>query len=373
MALGTPVEFDGTTTAPIEVAHTSTSSVALAQFYTDNPSGELGVPVSFDGTTNNTYELGAPVSFDGTTLAGEGFLGEPVSFDGETIPDFGIVSAGAYEHGESCVLTVVGINDTYTVRWSPSSSNASAAGSVELVVGSDNLDGLGDGTITVTSERGVALYGTTGYLFVVRGGTQSVARAATLVMPAGRSMVTLVAPLVEPGLGIDAIPDLDVGDTVIWWDVLPSGDVVVETDRSFNASPEVRNFKVEAHVPNLGYTNVAQQTFEQDYELFLNVTSTSVVSTTREYDGGQAAEFTSESLPALSVAVNRTVTMEHTSSSGLEIDFDPTANVNEAFTSTNAVTFSSTFTSAAGVPEITAVPDMTHGIQTIIVGINFGE
>jgi hypothetical protein len=169
---------------------------------------------------------------------------------------FGISQAGDYRHGSSCVLQVVGANGAYSVKWSPTAS-AVDPDAVPLNILVQNLDGSGNGSVTVQAARGVVRYGETGYIYLVQGASVG-GLAKTLLAEVGKQYVTLVAPLAEPsdpdgsppveGERVTAIPDLAAGDQLIWWNAQPSGTVDVFADGSFVSDGPVTSFSVEAHV-----------------------------------------------------------------------------------------------------------------------------
>jgi len=177
-------------------------------------------------------------------------------------PTFGILTAGDYRHGSSCVLNVVGANGTWTVKWSPTNS-ATDTDAVTLTVLIDNTDVNGDGNITVTADRGVVRYGETGYLILTQAASpdQTASLAKTLLIETTKQYVNLTgtgSPLALAEGGSDspfvaaeritAIPDLEIGDQLIWWNAQPSGTVTIDVDGSFSADVAVRTFSVEAHV-----------------------------------------------------------------------------------------------------------------------------
>jgi hypothetical protein len=231
-----------------------------------------------------------------------------VSISPLPVPDFVLLVATDYRHGQPCTLTVLGLDGTYTVRWSPSASDPSAAGSVALTVVSDDLDIDGAGTVIVTGQRGIVRYGSTGYLWLVMG-EDTASLAKTLLAHGGRQTVVLsgviqpwvtsqavttgdqrwvqsageigrlyeatttgttgaTAPTHSTGtvsdgtvswlylrdyMRLDALPDLDDGDLVAWWNALPSGEVEVFQDATYEASGQVTSFEAEAHVAGEGY------------------------------------------------------------------------------------------------------------------------
>ena len=200
-------------------------------------------------------------------------------------PTFGILTAGDYRHGSSCVLNVIGVNGTFTVKWSPTNSGADAD-AVTLTVLVDNTDVNGDGNITVTANRGVVRYGETGYLIVTQTASPDLVGSIskTLLIETTKQYINLTGDgsplaLAEGGSAspfvaaqrVTAIPDLAVGDQLIWWNAQPSGDVDVAVDASFIADGTVISFSVEAHVardtvssPEVAayYTATATQTIE---------------------------------------------------------------------------------------------------------------
>jgi hypothetical protein len=173
-------------------------------------------------------------------------------------PTFAVLTATAYRHGQNCTVEVVGATSTFWIVWSPT-NNATDPLAINLAVVSTNLDPSGNGTVVVTANRGAVRYGQNGYMFLKQAEFSS-ALLVPLLTEGGKDYVLLVAPLAAPEEGVNAIPDLAGGDQLIWWNVLPSGAVTVNSDRSFVADATVSSFSVEAHIDGFGYTNTATQT-----------------------------------------------------------------------------------------------------------------
>ena len=207
---------------------------------------------------------------------------------------FGISQAGDYRNGSSCVLQVVGADGSYSVKWAPTSS-ADDPDAVTLTILVQSLDGSGNGSITVQAARGVVRYGETGYLILTQADSpvKTSSLAKTLLIEATKQYINLVgegsppalaeggseSPPVEPER-ITAIPDLEVGDQLIWWNVLPDGSVDVAADASFVADNQVKSFSVEAHIARdteaspeeaAYYTAAATQTVNENEDILTAV------------------------------------------------------------------------------------------------------
>jgi hypothetical protein len=177
---------------------------------------------------------------------------------GSTSSEFGFAvwQYTPYRHGQPCDLGIRGTTEPFQIFWSPVQDPLDAR-TVELTVTASNIVD-GDGTLTVTAERGAVGYGQTGWLFAFTdeytNGTPVILLAPTTVQ-----YVDLVEPLVDPEFGVSAIPELAGGDQLIWWNALPSGEVTVFSDRSFIADGTVNTFDVEAYESGVGYTNTETQ------------------------------------------------------------------------------------------------------------------
>jgi hypothetical protein len=171
-------------------------------------------------------------------------------------PPFALLQAGDYTPASACVLQVQGVDSAYTVHWSPT-NDPGDAGAVELTVTTDDLDLNGDGTITATAARGIVRYGEAGWIWVVMGSDES-GLSKTLLPESGKQYVELTS-VATSGNRITALPDLAIGDQVIWWNAQPSGDVTVNADGTFVADGTVDTFSVEAHVDGSGYGTAATQ------------------------------------------------------------------------------------------------------------------
>lgn len=406
------LEVDSSTTPQVSLESSSTSSVSFSR----------NLLLASNILTLDTSTAGGAVvteAFSSTSTVGVsyqkipyGYASNVITLDTITQPTFGIDAIDQYDHGETSVLTVYGVTGSYTVRWSPSSDTPNAPGSVQLTVVGDSLDESGDGTISVTADRGIVRYLDTGYVWIIQGESFNY-RGATLALPSGREAVVLTSPLAAPELRLTAIPDLEPGDMLIWWDVLPSGDVSIEPDASFNASLDVQTFEVEVHVANLGYGEAVTQSLIGNYELGVNFSAVHSVGISKRVTRLLAHESTSSAeagrgLPAKNIAVDGTHSLESSlavtaerarafssvSSLGFSyqviIDTPYSVQVVEPFNSTHEVevaslahtkprTIASTHavslivTPVNAVPTITQIQPMTHNIQSIIIGINFGN
>lgn len=404
------LEVSDTTTPIVEAACSGTHSVEVGVSFIGTTEGysnilEVSGPTVPIGIASNILELESLAIPDGYPSN----ILEPTAF---TTPTFGIDAIDQYVHGATSVLTVYGVDGTYTVRWSPSNTTPNAPGSVELTVETDSLDVSGNGTIDVVADRGIVRYLDTGYVWITQG-TSFNFRGVTLALPAGREYVVLEAPLAASANRLTAIPDLDAGDMLIWWGATPSGDVSIETDASFNASTDVASFEVEVHVANLGYGTAVTQELRGEFEFSANHTATHAVGLTRtivlplaytstsEADSGRGlpaknVEITGTHGLATTVATDASRIREFTSQSALGFsyqvtietpfsvqiveDFESTGTADfeiggitkpSSFISNHAVAFS--YSALDAVPTITTVQPMTHGIQSIIIGINFGN
>jgi hypothetical protein len=87
-----------------------------------------------------------------------------------TLSAFDIV--GQYQPGQSAVLVIQGADDqaAYAIYWSTVNDHTHAS-AVQLTVTADDIDGSGDGTITVTAAKGQVRYGDQGYVIFVQGAT----------------------------------------------------------------------------------------------------------------------------------------------------------------------------------------------------------
>jgi hypothetical protein len=308
-----------------EFASTSTPSVALIKHRVRNYSVESqsqlntwhGVPGEADiDVYSNVLVITASTLAD---VAGTDVYSNVLVTEATTLPSFGVVSSGPYLHNTFVVLEVVGLDGPYTMRWSPSNTTPNAPGSVALTIQSDSLDGNGDGIVTIIGDRGIVRYLETGYIWTTLGGT-SIPFATTLQLEGGKQAVTLTSPLAAPEFRLTAIPDLEPGDQVIWWDVVPSGDVVVLSDGSFNATLDVAFFDVEAHIPGLGYTATAVQDLTAGFVLSLNVASTHSVGFTRGVSAALSFSYESTSVPELEVNASPSISrsFDHTGTLGLD-------------------------------------------------------
>lgn len=176
----------------------------------------------------------------------------------------------------------------YSILWSPVETPAHA-GAIELQIVSDDIvDGVG--TVTVMANRGVVRYGLAGYLYVTQGELTSESEfAATLLLEEGKNAVVLTAPLADSGDRITAIPDLEGGDQLAWFNVQGGtiDDVVVAQDGSFAAEESVTAFDVEAH-DGTGWGDSATQYTDEPVEDPLTLTDFAP-STIRQ---GQSRSFT---------------------------------------------------------------------------------
>lgn len=404
------LEASATTTPLTEAACSGTHSVETTVTVIGNQSAYSNVLTVYGATLVDGYSSNI-LTLDENTLP-LGYASNILSLDAVTQPTFGIDAVDQYVHGETTVLSVYGITDTYTVRWSPSNATPNAPGSVELTVETDNLDGSGNGTIDITADRGIVRYLDTGYVWIVQG-TAFNNRAAQLALPTGYEYVVLTNPLVAPEFRITAIPDLDVGDMLIWFNVSPSGDVSIEPDGSFNASLDVQSFDVEVHVANLGYGDAVTQDLVGTYEFLGAYGASHTASLTKRVSRILAHTSASSSdadrgLPSKNVGVSGThgselilaTTAERarafSSQTSLDFSYQVTietpfsVQINETFGSVGTLGFdidgitkpttvdsnhgvAFSYTALDAVPTITQVQPMTHGIQSIIIGINFGN
>lgn len=170
---------------------------------------------------------------------------------------FGLWQYTPYRAGEPCELGVVGADGAYQIIWSPT-DNPLHVDAVVLTVTGATLDIDGNGTVIVTAQRTTVRYGQQGWLFLAQAGEYA-GTQVTLFAEPGKQHVVLTDPLVDPELGISAIPDLAAGDMLIWWNALPAGEVTVYPDRSFITDDTVDTFDVEAHIAGSGYTNTEVQ------------------------------------------------------------------------------------------------------------------
>ena len=173
-------------------------------------------------------------------------------------PTFQVLSPTTYQPATNCTLQVLGANSTFWIVWSPT-SNPEDPDAVLLPIVSTDLDINGDGTVVVTARRGIVRYSEQGWIYLFQN-NEAGGLVKTLTAEAGKQYVTLQAPLAGPSERITAIPDLIATDQLIWWDVLPSGTVTINSDGSFVASSTVQSFQVELHVVGEGYSDPATQT-----------------------------------------------------------------------------------------------------------------
>ena len=345
-------------------------------------------------------------TWDGTTLE--------VSVSPIPPPGFALLQATDYSHGAACTLTVHGVDTTYTVRWSPSVSDANATGSVLLTVTGDDLDVDGDGTITVTGARGIVRYLDTGYLWIVleNSPVEYASLAKTLLLHGGRQVIegsgveqpwvtgeavtvgmrrwnqaagdvgrlyeaitngttgatapthgsssasdgSVLWEYVQEYMRLDAIPDLDDGDQVAWWDVSPSGDVEVFADFTFSAAETVATFEVEAHVAGEGYGDPATQTLQPaDINALTAVGIAAAPAVgTPELSTGPLVKFTAVGIASASSVAQSTIAQIHVMTA-------------------SSITAASAVSSPGinGTPTIETLPDMTVGRRAVISGVNF--
>ena len=182
------------------------------------------------------------------------------------VPTFGIFQATSYIPGQSCTLQVIGATGTFWVIYSPVNDPNSLLAVLPQIT-NVSTDVNGDGSVTVTADRGAVRYGESGYMFLYKddsGGIFSSHLLVPLLPESGKQYVTLADPLALSSEGVWAIPDLVSGDQLVWWNALPSGNVTVNTDRTFVTDGVVESFWVEAHLVGEGYTNTEIQNVNYD-------------------------------------------------------------------------------------------------------------
>lgn len=172
---------------------------------------------------------------------------------------FAVLTASEYIDGQPVSISLAGIDTgaPYSLYWSPTIDRFQI-GTATLTVFDSNLDIDGNGTVQVIATRGVVRYNTSGYIHLVQGANTSYL-TKNLTPEAGKQTVILTSPLSTFDTRITAIPDLAAGDQLVWWNVLPSGNVLVNSDASFEADEVVQAFTVEAHAEGFGYGESAIQ------------------------------------------------------------------------------------------------------------------
>lgn len=164
------------------------------------------------------------LDFSGDTQVA-GLWSDRLDFAGQTALGFGFVSVGAFQPGEDCALTVVGVDAAYTIEVNGAEVSTT-----------DDLDGSGDGTITFTAPRATA-YG----------------EDVTITLTMGEDSVsTTVVQAAEPGLAF-----FPVGAVVPQW---AQGQSVAVGARRWNPSVGIRGRLYQATTPGTTGANAPVHT-----------------------------------------------------------------------------------------------------------------
>lgn len=233
-------EISGAVTEPIEV---------VAGDLSVSPPLNLGLasPVFSDFTTLGDNVLTGGITEPFETVAGllernarPPTYATPVFSNFTTLLGFGIVSVDSpFAPGQAVTLTVEGLDGSYTVT----------ANGTELTVTGDDLDGGGNGTVTVTAlARGDLRYGELVTLEVTQDASSHSVQVPLAAEP-GLKWVNIVDPLPLGTNRVQTTPDIETGDQLAGYGVVGGtvDDLTLRADGSFTVDGDVTEFTAIVH------------------------------------------------------------------------------------------------------------------------------